>query len=487
MPKTILNALPRRVLLPLLGLWLGAGVVASVWLVTRTVDAARAAFETDARIAHRLMSQRAVQHDAILETLQLLQPEGLEGLAKRLAAVYPQVLDVRQGDIGSLVTGSEGASAERSLRVDWSAGRFWMTTPQTGVPAGMRYALEVSFPLMVPWSEWPFGDRPVAGMTEVAIALGPDRWEIQPRVAAHALFQFDFRKHLAADSQPFDLVARRSFLWADLPWFPMLMLWFGWTALAVVALTLWRQRENQRRAEALLRLGQVSRLNALGELAAGLAHELNQPLTAVVAGAQASRRLLEDEPPDVVGARDAMQQVAGQARRAAEVVSRLRRTIERPGASAVQPVDLGRVVRELMQLMAPECRRRGIAVQLPEGSGWVLADPVAVEQILHNLASNALHALEGVAAPRLSWALRASSGRVCLALSDNGPGLPPQVEARLFEPFVTDRADGLGLGLSLCETLAQEMNGRLWHEKPVRGTGATFVLELPASEGQGAA
>lgn len=159
---------------------------------------------------------------------------------------------------------------------------------------------------MVPWSEWPFGNQPVAGRTEVALALGADRWQIQPRVPERALFQFDFRKHLAAESQPFDLVARRAFLLTDLPWLLLLMLWVGWIALAVVALTLWRQRESQRRAEALLRLGQVSRLNALGELAAGLAHELNQPLTAVLAGTQASRRLLADEPPDVEGAREAM-------------------------------------------------------------------------------------------------------------------------------------------------------------------------------------
>lgn len=67
-----------------------------------------------------------------------------------------------------------------------------------------------------------------------------------------------------------------------------------------------------------------------------------------------------------------------------------------------------------------------------------------------------------------------------LTLTDNGPGLPPQVEARLFEPFVTGKTEGLGLGLSLCETLAQEMHGRIWHEKPPVGSGASFVLELPA-------
>ncbi|KAI5913290.1 sensor histidine kinase [Thauera sp. 2A1] len=472
------NSLPRRLLVSLAVAWLAVGALVSAWLIQGAADRAREAFETDARIAHRLMSQRAVQHEAILAMLQLVQPDSAHELARRLAAVYPQVLDIRRGD--PEVDGALGeAPSVPRLRVDWSAGRFWMATPPA--ETGTAYALEISLPLMVPWSEWPFGASPERGTAEVALVIGPDRWVVQKRPAEEALWRFEFRKHLAAPSQPFDLVAVRAFLWRDLPWMPLLLAWAIWAALAFMALLLRRQREARQHAEALLRLGQVSRLNALGELAAGLAHELNQPLTAVLAGAQASRRLLADAPPDVEAARDAMQQVVGQARRAADVVARLRRTIDRPGAHEREAVELRSVVREVMQLMATECKRRGVAVHLPAEEGWAFADTVAVEQIVHNLASNALHALEDTPTPQLTWTLQAGGGRVRLSLRDNGPGLPPEVAARIFEPFVTARPGGLGLGLSLCETLAQEMNGRLWHEKPADGSGAIFVLELPAA------
>src|SRR5262245_18736392 len=107
-----------------------------------------------------------------------------------------------------------------------------------------------------------------------------------------------------------------------------------------------RQRIERRSAEDLLRLGQVARLNALGELAAGMAHELNQPLTAVLANTQAARRLLDEDPPELATARTAMKQAAEQARRAAEVVGRLRRVIERPDRKAdTRPVALQDVLR----------------------------------------------------------------------------------------------------------------------------------------------
>ncbi len=143
---------------------------------------------------------------------------------------------------------------------------------------------------------------------------------LQPGVPAANGWRFDLTKPLASPSQPFDLVAERQVGWGELPWRGIA----GWAvAIAVLLAGLWaaqRQRVARRRAEELLRLGQVARLNALGELSAGLAHELNQPLTAVLANAQAARRLLDDDPPDLATARDAMGQAVEQARRAAGVV-----------------------------------------------------------------------------------------------------------------------------------------------------------------------
>lgn len=471
------DSLSRRLVWSVALIWLVLAALISALLVRSAIERARETFETEARIAHRLLSQRAVQHEAILITLRLLQPEAVQAVAKRLAAVYPQLLDVRM--VEAVQTG-DGALA-RLAKVDWEAGRFSIVaSPEAG--ASLAYALDFSLPLMVPWPEWPFGSSAETGTAEVALEIGDRRWILHPPQDARALLRFSFRKHLAAPSQPFDLVATRAFHWADLPWGTLALVWVLWAVLVMGALALWRQCDQRRRAEALLRLGQVSRLNALGELAAGIAHELNQPLTAVLAGTQASRRLLDETPPELEAAREAMQQVVGQARRAADVVARLRRCIDRPGVRELVPVDPAAVVRQVMQLLAPECARGGVAVSLPSPGTLVIADAVALEQIVHNLSSNALHALAGTKAPALSWRIEALSGqRVGLFLRDNGPGLPPGVIERLFEPFVTASPDGLGLGLSLCETLAAEMNGALRHELPADGPGAIFVLELPAA------
>eukprot|EP01031_Cornospumella_fuschlensis_P042385 gene42384-51766_t len=162
-----------------------------------------------------------------------------------------------------------------------------------------------------------------------------------------------------------------------------------------------------------------------------------------------------------------MDKTVVQARRAAEVVARLRRAIERPNTGTTTPVDVAQAARDVLQLLEPECRKRAVAVQL-QGPASLLAlgDPVALEQILHNLVNNALSALEQVEgrARVLTLTVEAvAPATVRLSVQDNGPGVPAVLAERLFEPFVSGRPGGLGLGLSLCETLAAEMGGHIRH------------------------
>ena len=135
------------------------------------------------------------------------------------------------------------------------------------------------------------------------IEQGGQAFVVQPGRGGDSGWRFDFRKTLASESQSFDVVASRQVGWGELPWLRMA----AWVAAVGAAMTgvgfLLRQRTARRRAEELLRLGHVGRLNALGELAAGMAHELNQPLTAVLANTQAARRLLQDDPPELATAR----------------------------------------------------------------------------------------------------------------------------------------------------------------------------------------
>ena len=329
----------------------------------------RETFETNARIMHRLLSQRVVQHDAILATLALLQP-GAEGPAEaapeqRLPALYPQILAVQRRDRDTEWADPALAAAEQESRqlrratlagVDFAAGRYQLVL--AAQPAS--FALSIDVRAMVPWAEWPLD--PATSPVRAVLEQSGQAFELQPGQLASGGWAFEFRKHLAADSQPFDVVATRTVGWDELPW-SRLLLW----AAALAAALAWlrhglRQRAARARAEELLRLGQVARLNTLGELAAGMAHELNQPLTAVMASTQAARRLLADDPPELGTARGAMDQAVEQARRASEVVGRLRRAVERPDLSGqTQVVDLADAVRRALYLLEPECQRRGVS------------------------------------------------------------------------------------------------------------------------------
>lgn len=476
--------------------WLLGLLLGGAWLVWQSMERSREAFETDARIAHRLLSQRAVQHEAVLATLVLMQP----ALDARLPAIYPQFLRMwrRVGDAAwpgdsslsaALQAAEQSKGSPQLALADLPNARFWVVMAPTASsgPQAAAYALEVSLPLMVPWADWPYGDNPqapAARHTAARLEQGTARWTLHGSTTDTALRRFAFRKQLAAASQPFDVVLERDYTLGDLPWWPLVAGLLGWTlALAALASAL-RQRGARRRAEELLRLGQVARLNTLGELAAGLAHELNQPLTAVLASTQASLRLLQDDPPDVPQAQAAMDKTVVQARRAADVVARLRRAIERPNTGTTTPVDVAQAARDVLQLLEPECRKRTVTTQL-QGPASLLAlgDPVALEQILHNLVINALGALEQVEgrARVLTLTVEAvAPATVRLSVQDNGPGVPVALAERLFEPFVSGRPGGLGLGLSLCETLAAEMGGRIRYAPSQ--PGAMFVLELPAGE-----
>ena len=478
------------------GAWMVLTSVTCLWLSQQALTQRQEIFETDARIAHRLLSQRAVQHDAVLATLALLHSSAMPGdrmdALQRLPAVYPQILAVasRSGSMhwpigpwGPALDEAE-ANARRLGRpvlawFDADSAQFWML--QAATPAS--YALRIDARTMVPWAEWPVAK---GSSVQTALALGTQHLVIQLGDLHTSPWQFKFHKRLATDSQPFDVVLRQSLSWSALPWGRML------AAAALLALLLGgmalvqRQRRERHRVEELLRLGQVSRLNAMGELAAGMAHELNQPLTALLANTQASRRLLADDPPDIDTARSAMEQAVQQARRASDVVTRLRRAVERPDMVAPQQrLSLDDAARNALYLMEPETHRAQVRATLVCAcTVYALGDPVALEQIIHNLLSNAVQALErGPLGERhVVVHVDVGAGLARLTVQDNGPGISAEVLPHVFEPFFSTREGGLGLGLSLCETLAQGMGGQL-QASHARPQGAIFTLTLPEDKG----
>ncbi len=488
--------------------WCAITALGCVVLARMELAQLREAFETDARIVHRLLSQRVVQHDAVLATLALLQsgsrsasptaaqakPAAKPAQAtqpaqpeQRLSSVYPQFVGVLRHDRAAPWPDDSLRAAEAESRqtrraalagLDFAAGRYWLVL--AAEPSS--YGLLVDVKGTVPWDEWPM--RPESSPVRVTLEQGGQAFVVQPGRIGSGGWLFDFHKHLASASQPFDVVALRHVGWAELPWGRMLAFAVVVGAALAALLALQRQREARRRAEELLRLGQVARLNALGELAAGMAHELNQPLTAILANTQAAARLLDEDASELPTAREAMAQAVKQARRASEVVGRLRRAVERPDLAAhTRAVSLLDAVRNALYLLEPECARRGVTPIVDEaGAVSVMADPVALEQIIHNLLMNALQSLEKV--PVGERALTIDFGQIMdlgiVRVDDTGAGIAPGELDRVFEPFYTTRTDGLGLGLSLCETLATGMGGNLTASHRAQ-RGAIFSLALPVA------
>lgn len=481
--------------------WLMLSAGGALWLAHAELERLRQDFETDARIAHRLMSQQVVQYDAILSTLALLE-SGADAarLGRGLSTVQAAILDVQRrepdgtwpgGPAAASLAAAEARSRELQrpvlAAIDLDRGRYRLVIGATPT----SYALDIDLAGSVPWRDWPMD--PQASATRVVIEHDGRPWTVQPGRAVAGGWRFDFRKALASASQAFDVVATRDVGPAELPWRRMA----GWAVAVAVVLAvlrgLQRQRVARRRAEDLLRVGRVARLDSLGELSAGLAHELNQPLTAVLANTQAARRLLDDEPPDLDTARVAMGRAAEQARRAADVLGRLRGLIEqRPDAQddgAARPVVLQEVAAQALHLLEPEFAQRGVALHFDARAQppvRVRADPVALEQIVHNLILNALQALERGPRDgrRLAIAVGSDGTEGVLAVSDNGPGIAPQALPRLFEPFFSTREGGLGLGLSLSETLAAGMGGSLGAAN-LAPRGACFTLLLPLATAGG--
>lgn len=472
--------------------WLALTAVGAVWIARAELAQMHQDFETDVRIAHRLMSQQMVQYDAVLATLALLEPStGADHPEQRLPSVYSSILRVQRRDrdepwpesTQAVVLAAAEARSRSQQRADLAMldlahGRYVLVIGATP----FSYALDIDLAGSVPWRDWPM--NPQRSPVRLSLQRDGQQLVLQPGVPARNGWRFDLTKALASPSQPFDLVAERQVGWGELPWRGIA----GWAvAMAALLAGLWaaqRQRVARRRAEELLRLGQVARLNALGELSAGLAHELNQPLTAVLANAQAARRLLDDEPPDLATAREAMGQAVEQARRAAGVVGRLRRVIERPEAGGdMKPLVLQEVVRSAMHLLAPEFAKHTVATQFDataQAPVRVQAEAVALEQIVHNLLMNAVQALELVPAAerRLVVSVGRNGQEGVLTVTDNGRGIAPEALPRLFEPFFSTREGGLGLGLSLSETLASGMGGSL-SAANAQPRGARFTLLLP--------
>ncbi|HEV7257936.1 MAG TPA: ATP-binding protein [Bosea sp. (in: a-proteobacteria)] len=247
--------------------------------------------------------------------------------------------------------------------------------------------------------------------------------------------------------------------------------------------------ERKQAQDALLaaqaELAHAARVATLGELTASIAHEVNQPLMAVVTSGEAGMRWLRRETPDLKEVEAAIGRVIAEGRRASEIVKRIRAFLKKAPAQKAE-VDIAAIAEEATQLVERELARGRIELRtdidpnLPPVSG----DRVQLQQVLVNLMVNASQAMAGKAGARL-LCVRASlvgAGMVEVTVADTGPGIGPDEIGRLFDPFFTTKPDGMGMGLAICRTTAEAHDGTLSVESAV-GTGATFRLSLPVREG----
>ena len=230
-------------------------------------------------------------------------------------------------------------------------------------------------------------------------------------------------------------------------------------------------------------LAHLGRVAMLGELTGALAHELSQPLTAVLSNAQAARNFLNGDPMDVAELRNALDDIIRSNKRAGTVIDRLRALL-RKEAIALQPVNVNDIVREVVDLARGELVSRRITVKsvlMPEIPP-VLGDRIQLQQVVLNLLLNACDAMSGthVAKRELVLATAKDNGFVQLAVSDHGVGIPEDQLEQVFEPFVTFRDQGLGLGLAISRSIVSAHNGSIRAENNASG-GATFRCQLPVA------
>ncbi len=472
-----------------------------------------AGFERSARLAdltaeserlHAVASQRVDQHDAHLTALSAIAVAGAEQrpdlfreVAGAIMRFYPRIIGISlvplEGEDGVLEIGVREADLRELIRA--AAER------STGAPVLVRYPSERPAYLIVKRSPNSEAARyRLALVIDASALLDGDsdywtrteatRWLTLPDgtsldgVALTARAP-QFTRALSSSTQPLELKTAIRMTVSDILPPGRVALVLAVIALGAMALrVIGRQRAKVRAAEARAelsgletRLSHASRVNALGEMASGMAHELTQPLTAILAQAQAARHLAARGDMDRVAG--ILEEVVGQTRRASAILERLR-TWTRPRERNAEPIDLRDCIRVAETLLAGQAQELGARLNLtmPATPLTVEGDRVELEQVLFNLMRNALDAVaESPGAREVAVDASLDGEMAMIDVTDTGPGIRPDVRDRLFTPFITTRESGTGLGLALSHRLVERAGGDLVLVEASDGT--RFRISLP--------
>jgi PAS domain S-box-containing protein len=231
-------------------------------------------------------------------------------------------------------------------------------------------------------------------------------------------------------------------------------------------------------------LARSTHVSRMGAMTASIAHEINQPLGAIVANAGAGLRWLARTPPDLVEARESFEQIASEGRHAAEVIQGLRLIFKSKELAHVS-IDLNHLIHEVLALVRVAVQKHGIVVrtELDEMLCQVTGNRVQLQQVLFNLISNAIEAMESAGDRNLLIKSELEkNGEVRISVEDSGSGIDPKDIDKVFSSFFTTKVEGMGMGLSICRSIIESHGGRLW-ASPDRSRGAVFHLTLPTSAG----
>jgi signal transduction histidine kinase len=238
--------------------------------------------------------------------------------------------------------------------------------------------------------------------------------------------------------------------------------------------------------QAQAELAHVTRVLTMGELAASIAHEVRQPLAALVTNANAGLRWLAGQPPELAEARECLRRIIRDGHRAGDVITQIRSLVKK-SAPAKARLDLGEIIQEVLAITNAEARRHRVIVRTDLAAGLppVRGDRVQVQQVLLNLVMNSIEAMREVTDRPRELRIRSrpeEPSRVLVAVHDRGIGLDEQRLERVFEPFYTTKPEGMGMGLSISRSIIEAHGGRLWAAAH-RDYGATFQFTLPTEGG----
>ena len=230
-------------------------------------------------------------------------------------------------------------------------------------------------------------------------------------------------------------------------------------------------------------LAHLSRVTMIGELSGALAHELNQPLMAILSNAQAAQRILMQEPLDTNELKEILADIVDDDRRAGDVIRRMRALLTKSHLDHA-PVEVNALIVEVLRLVRSDLIHRNVEARLTLASDLpvINGDPVQLQQVLVNLVFNACDAMQGTDDKRIVHVATASCGTaVRISVEDAGSGIPASMLEHMFEPFQTTKAHGMGLGLAVCRTIVTAHGGRIWAENLERGARVCVELGQPGS------